>query len=128
MDNLLQDLRYGLRVLKRNPGFAATAILTLALGITATTAIFSVVDAIVFNPLPFPNAARLMRVRSVVAAAGGADPVILSYGLWQRQFGSDPAVLARGIHLGDQIFPVVRIMPPHSNTRSRRSPWISGPP
>jgi putative ABC transport system permease protein len=187
MDNLLQDVRYGLRVLRRNPGFAATAILTLALGIGSTTAIFSVVDAIVFKPLPFPTAGRLVRIRSVLAAsgdgsvasypdfldwrkrtrafdgmavfrtndfnligpsqplhlqgavvsaqlfsmlgvapalgrsflpaednpaaAGGTDPVILSYGLWQRQFGSDASALGRTIQLGDHLFTVVGIMP-----------------
>ncbi len=77
MDNLLQDLRYGLRVLRRNPGFAATAILTLALGIGTTTAIFSIVDAIVFKKLPFPTADRLVRIKSVIAATGHGD--IASY-------------------------------------------------
>jgi putative ABC transport system permease protein len=186
MDNLLQDLRYGLRVLRRNPGFAATTILTLALGIGATTAIFSIVDAVVFKPLPFPNAGRLVRIQSLIAASGNGgvasypdfldwrarsrvfdsmavfrtsdfnligrseplhlqgavvsaqlfsmlgvtpalgrsflpaednpaaesetDPVILSYGLWQREFGSDPAVLGRAIQLGDQLFTVVGVM------------------
>jgi len=187
MDHLFQDLRYGLRMLRRNPGFAATSILTLALGIGATTAIFSVVDAVVLNPLPFPTADRLVRIRSVIAATGhgdvasypdfvdwrarnrafegmaafrtgdftligpreplhlqgavvssnlfsllgvapalgrsfrpeednpaatnGTDAVILSYGLWQREFGSDPSVIGHTIQLGDQPFTVVGVMP-----------------
>ncbi len=188
MHALLQDLRDGLRMLSRNPGFAAIVILTLALGIGATTAIFSVVDAVMLKRLPFPTADRLARIESLIAATGrgsgiasypdfldwraqnhafdgmavfrtkdftligpresrhlqgavvsaqlfsllgvtpplgrvffpeednpaatnGTDPVILSYGLWQREFGSDASVLGRAIQLGDQPFTVVGIMP-----------------
>src|SRR5215203_3555756 len=60
MDSLLQDVRYGIRTLARQPAFAATAILTLALGIGATTAIFSVVNAVVLRPLPFESPDRMM--------------------------------------------------------------------
>jgi len=188
IENLVQDVRYGVRMLRRNPGFAATAILTLALGIGATTAIFSVVDTVMFKPLPFPTADRLVRIRSVIAATGhgavasypdfldwrarnhvlesmavfrtndftligpreplhlqgavvsaqlfsllgvtpalgrvflpeednpaaasGTDPVILSYSLWQREFGADASVLGHAIRLGDQPFTVVGVMPP----------------
>jgi putative ABC transport system permease protein len=62
METLVQDLRYALRNLVRQPGFAATAILTLALGIGATTAIFSVVNAVVLRPLPFADADRVVAV------------------------------------------------------------------
>ncbi len=187
IENLFQDLRYGVRILRKNPGFAAAAILTLALGIGATTAIFSVVDGVVLKPLPFPTADRLVRILSVIAATGhggiasysdlldwraknhvfdgmavfrtndftligpgeplhlqgavvsaklfsllgvspmlgrsfrpqedgpgaanGADAAILSYGLWQRQFGSDKSVLGRSIQLGDRPFTVIGVMP-----------------
>src|SRR4030095_6300251 len=62
MENLRQDLRYGVRMLLKHPGFTSIAILTLALGIGANTSIFSVVNALILRPLPFPNAERLMWV------------------------------------------------------------------
>jgi putative ABC transport system permease protein len=62
MKRFLQDLRYVLRQLRRSPGFAAVAILTLALGIGANTAIFSVLDSILLQPLPFPHADRLAQI------------------------------------------------------------------
>ncbi len=56
------DVRYAIRGLKRNPGFAIAAVLTLALGIGSVTSIFSVADAVLFRPLPFPNQDRLVIV------------------------------------------------------------------
>jgi putative ABC transport system permease protein len=61
-ETTLQDIRYGIRQLRNNPGFAATAILVLGLGIGATTAIFSAVNPILFKSLPYPHPARIMSV------------------------------------------------------------------
>ena len=62
MQSWLQDLHYALRQLRKNPGFACTAILILGLGIGATTAIFSAVNPILFEPLPYPHAGRIMMI------------------------------------------------------------------
>ncbi len=62
MTDLWQDTRYGARMLIKRPGFAAIAIITLALGIGAKSAIFSVVNAALLQPLPYPDAGQLVRV------------------------------------------------------------------
>ncbi|MGB7752636.1 MAG: ABC transporter permease [Candidatus Acidiferrales bacterium] len=185
MDTLWQDLRYGVRMLRRNPGFAAVAILTLAIGIGANIVIFSVVNGILLKPLPFPDSHRVVTIwetdanrnvtRGTASAAefldwrdmnhvfqelscwralyftitGAGEPervwgsqvsgnffrmlrvtpilgrdftsedeqigheqvVILSYGLWQRHYGADAAVLGKTILLDGNPFTVVGVLP-----------------
>jgi hypothetical protein len=76
----MQDLRYGVRLLRRQPGFAAAAILTMALGIGATTVLFSVADGVLLKPLPWVDADRLMRVTETRQGRMGRVPGTLSNG------------------------------------------------
>jgi MacB-like periplasmic core domain/FtsX-like permease family len=60
LESLVQDVRFAFRMLRKSPGFAAVAVVTLALGIAANTALFSVINGVLLNPLPFPNAGRIV--------------------------------------------------------------------
>src|SRR5262245_4070633 len=185
MNTLLQDVRFGSRMLLKKPGFTAVAILTLSLGIGASTAIFSLVNTVALRPLPIAQAERVYEVTPLdnsadlgnfsyptyadfrdknevldgMAAyrfapmslsqngnnqrvwgylvtgnyfdvlgvrafrgrmftqeedrAPGAIPVVVvSYGSWQRRFGSDPQLVGKTITLNNYKFTVVGIAPP----------------
>src|SRR2546421_12410392 len=98
METFLKDIRYGLRTLWQRPGFTVIAIMTLGLGIGATTAIFSVVNAVLLRPLPYPAAERLMRIGqqypSGLAAAG--EPKFLFWREQSESFETMAAMKASG--------------------------------
>jgi predicted permease len=73
IENLLFDLKYAVRMLLRSPGFAFIAIATMALGVGATTAIYSVIDATLLHPLPYPNPSELVRIQDDLPSVGAQD-------------------------------------------------------
>src|SRR5258705_455345 len=96
MTGLAQDVRYALRQLRKSPTFTTVTVLTLALGIGANTAIFSVVKGVLLNPLPFHNASRRA----------------LSWeGLWKRKFAWDRSVVGQRLIVGGQPQTIIIVIP-----------------
>lgn len=196
LENLFQDVGYALRMLRAKPVFTAIAVLTLALGIGANTAIFSVVNAVLLRPLPFPEPDRLVRIffktpgtglrgvlysvpelndlrtragvfeyvagteRGSVNMTGGSHPqrlemvvsspnyfsmlgatarqgrlfgpqdvtpgfassAVISDSLWRGSFGGDPHVLGRTIHLDNDPYTIVGVLPPEFRNPGRALP------
>jgi predicted permease len=128
MSTLFQDLRYGLRTLAKNPGFTAVALLALALGIGANTAIFSVVNGVLLRPLPYPEPARLMMIYEKNADFSQSSDSYPDFLDWQREnhsfagmaafrgddfnfTGSGPAEHLRAELVSASLLPVLGVNP-----------------
>ncbi len=87
MTTLWQDLRYGMRMLWKHRGFTAIAVLVLALGVGANTAIFSVVNAVLLRPLPYPEAERIVTLWSTETRQGEERGSVAApdFADWQKQ-------------------------------------------
>jgi putative ABC transport system permease protein len=134
LDDLCRDLRFTLRLVRRDPGFTSVAVLTLALGIGATTAIFSLVNGVLLRPLPYDDSERLVRVAEHFAPSQTGVPlaprpilgrtfephevtpgsdavVILSYTAWGRYFNGRNDIVGRPLSLDGRVHTVVGVMP-----------------
>ena len=112
MDTLLADIRHSIRILIKSPGFTIVAVLALALGIGANTAIFSVIDKVLLAPLPFPESERIMRVQRKFPNGNGTSISIPKFMAWRKSqsFQSMAAYDFGGVSLnlgtGDRPNPV----------------------
>jgi predicted permease len=141
---MLQDLRFGIRMLVKQRRFTALAMITLALGIGATTAIFTVVDAVLLRPLPFPDAERLVYLREVNASGAlmsVSEPNFADIEAQSRSFaalghvgggnlvvtgGSEP-VRTRVSYASERIFEVLGVRPFAGRTFSTEEVKYPGP-
>src|SRR5262249_11137695 len=101
METFLTDLRHSFRVLIKSPGFTLVAILALALGIGANTAIFSVLDRVLLRSLPFPDSERIMNIHRVFPSGKGTSVSIPKFMAWRqaRDFQAMAAYDQGGISL-----------------------------
>jgi putative ABC transport system permease protein len=102
MNAIVQDLKFAVRMLAKSPGFTLIAILTLALGIGANTAIFSVVNAVLLRPLPFKDSAQLVVMRETYKNVGNVSVSYLDFLDWRQQahsFSAMAAIQNRGFNL-----------------------------
>jgi len=184
VENLFQDLRFAVRMLLRSPGFSLIVIATIALGVGATTAIYSVIDATLLHPLPYPHPSEMVRLEANLPGVGAHDigisipelkdlqnsgifqyvslsfygtnnltgstqpasissksvspsyfavlgvnaqlgrtwdphdatpgflpDVVISDGLWKREFGADPHILGKSLRLDNDVYHVMGVMP-----------------
>ena len=125
MGTLFQDVRYGMRMLRKNPGFAAVAVLTLALGIGANSAIFTVVNAVLLQPLPYPEPDRLVFLSEGNGYSSIGYPNYVDWVAQNHVFehmgalqaasfvltGHGDAELVPGSYVSEGFFPTLRVTP-----------------
>jgi putative ABC transport system permease protein len=109
MGTFIADLRHSLRTLRKSPGFAAVAVLTLALGIGANTAIFSVIDQVLLRPLPFHDSERILRVQRHFPNGDGSSTSIPKFMAWKQAPAFQSMAMydfgGVGVTIGDQDHP-----------------------
>src|SRR6476659_4818812 len=146
METLLADLRYALRTARRNVGFTAIALAALALGIGANTAIFTVVDAVLLQPLPYPEPDRIMKLGRQFRTGVGYSNSIPKYMAWRQNdvfdalalydFGalamnvgsSDPPQTLKGLRVSSDYFKVFGALPVAGRAFSKDEDLPNGPP
>jgi predicted permease len=122
VDSMLRDLRYALRMLRRSPGFTAVAVLTLALGIGANTAIFSMLEGVVLAPLPYRDAERIVTVWHSDSRAPRIFPSVPDFQDWQRDARTFERMVAIGFTARDLTSPGA---PAHLDGREISSGFFS---
>jgi predicted permease len=145
VSSLWQDIRYGLRMLAKNPGFTLVAVLTLGLGIGANTALFSVVNGVLLNPLPFPHPEQLVRLHESKPNFAKGSISYPNFRDWQRDNRSFSAVaVSRGTafsltgvreaqrvtgqFITSDFFPLLGVNPLLGRNFAAREDEIGGPP
>ena len=127
MGTLAADIKHAFRMFRQNPGFTATAIAALALGIGANTAIFSVINAVILKPLPYPAPDRIVTLMNTSPQGSGPAASVPKFNVWRRQTqvledvtaydtggpglnlsGGDRPEQLKGIHVSHEILPSVR--------------------
>jgi predicted permease len=145
MEKLLADLRHAVRVFWKSPGFTAIAIAALALGIGANTAIFSVINVVLLQPLPFPEPDRIMQISRGFPGGSGGSSSIPKFNVWKKNdvfeamaaydFSGigmsvgrgDHAEQFKGIHVSSEFFKVFGVSPIMGRTFTAEEDMPNGP-
>ena len=146
-DDVRRDVRHGLRMLRRSPGFTTVAVLTLALGIGANTAIFSIVNGVILRPLPYPQPDRLMFLSTQFPAFGFEEfwvspPEYLEYRELNRSFAAvgafttgeqnllagDRPLRVRTANVDEHLLNALGVQPEYGRLFAKGETDVSGPP
>ena len=147
LDDVTRDVRHGLRMLRRSPGFTAVAVLTLALGIGANTAIFSIVNGVILRPLGYPQPDRLMYLTTQFPALGFAEfwvspPEYMEFRELNRSFSAvgafttgeanliagDRPLRVRTASVDEHLLNALGVQPAHGRLFAKGETDVSGPP
>jgi hypothetical protein len=145
MENLFADLGHAIRMFRKSPGFTAIAVAALALGIGANTAIFSVINAVLLKPLPYPEPDRIMQIERGFPGGTGSSSSIPKFNAWKNNDvfegmaaydfagpglnvgGNDHPEQVKGIHVSSEFFRVFGVSPVIGRTFTSGEDMPGGP-